>query len=415
LNELSGSAFQPAGQDKSVCYLCHNRAVTLLLDCGRQPICNRYLAAVDQNEYTHPFLLGQCNVCGLAQLIGPGPASSFTPPYDWIIYTEPEKHLEQLADTISHLVGITNESVICGLSFLDEPLLERLRRRGLERVWRIDLQRDLHVNKPKAGIETIQECLNPDTAKSISEQRGKPNDVVLAAYIVEHAHNLTAFIASLRELMTPQGYVVVQVPDTKRIFERFDYTALWEEHVLYFTAETLRACFLMNGFSSVEVYTFKYELEDCLVAIASGKDGGMTSDVRAPLADERRRAVTFAREFAPQRQRTKSRLQDFKNRSGPIALFGAGHRACMFVNLMGIGDYLEFVVDDDPHKQGYLMPGSWLPIHKSARLAEKEIKLCLLGLSPESEEKVIANNRGFLQRGGVFQSIFPDSKYAFAF
>ena len=80
--------------------------------------------------------------------------------------------------------------------------------------------------------------------------------------------------------------------------------------------------------------------------------------------------------------------------------------------LMELGEHIEFVVDDDPKKQGLLMPGSQLPISGSSILMKENIKLCLMGLSPESEEKVILGNQTFRDRGGVFASIFSPIVHA---
>ncbi len=58
------------------------------------------------------------------------------------------------------------------------------------------------------------------------------------------------------------------------------------------------------------------------------------------------------------------------------------------------------------------MPGSRLPIFESRALVERHIRLCLLSVAPESEERVIERNTTFVQSGGRFASIFPASKYA---
>jgi hypothetical protein len=63
------------------------------------------------------------------------------------------------------------------------------------------------------------------------------------------------------------------------------------------------------------------------------------------------------------------------------------------------------------------MPGSRLAIRGSAELASRGLDFCLLSLGVESEQKVRAKNQAYLDRGGVFVSIFavsPDSIYAAA-
>ena len=45
--------------------------------------------------------------------------------------------------------------------------------------------------------------------------------------------------------------------------------------------------------------------------------------------------------------------------------------------------------------------------HLISKLLERNVKVCLLSLSPDSEAKVMQKNQGYLDRGGVFASIFP--------
>ena len=67
--------------------------------------------------------------------------------------------------------------------------------------------------------------------------------------------------------MSPEGYVVFEVPDATRALDRLDYTTVWEEHVLYFTPATLRGCLERAGFEVVSLESYPYTLENSLVAI----------------------------------------------------------------------------------------------------------------------------------------------------
>ena len=80
--------------------------------------------------------------------------------------------------------------------------------------------------------------------------------------------------------------------------------------------------------------------------------------------------------------------------------------------MLGLKEYIEFVVDDHPSKRGLYMPGSRLPIMGSSALVERGIKLALLTVAVESEDKVIQRNQAFAQAGGAFASIFPASRHA---
>lgn len=394
------------------CHLCAADKVTRFLDCRMQPVCNRFLASPTEDEFKHPMIMGQCEACGLVQIINPVPARELLPQYDWITYNEPEGHLDELAEIVGNLPGLTRESAICGISFKDDSTLRRLKQRGFERTWRIDPAADLGIGDRAAGVETIQDRLTSEAANKIARKYGAP-DVVIVRHILEHAHDPLGFMRVLGQLVNPEGYVVFEAPDCTLSLEKYDYTTLWEEHIVYFTPETFRHCFGFGGFSLVRFECYPYPYENSLIGIVQprkGIDPGRLSI--SVLEAEKSRALAFSQGLTKQRAVLTSFFSEYRKSQGDIAVFGAGHLACAFINLMELKDYIEFVVDDHPNKAGLFMPGSRLPILGSAALLDGKIKLCLLSLSPESEGKVIQRNQIFIQRGGTFASIFPASKNA---
>ena len=95
-----------------------------------------------------------------------------------------------------------------------------------------------------------------------------------------------------------------------------------------------------------------------------------------------------------------------------VALLGAGHLAIMFLNLLELRSEIDFVVDDDPAKCGWYLPGSRLPVYPSDALYARPVRLCLMSVAPENESKVQQRHRRFLELGGRLVSIFPGSDLA---
>jgi hypothetical protein len=146
-------------------------------------------------------------------------------------------------------------------------------------------------------------------------------------------------------------------------------------------------CFACQNLELDHFETVPYPFENSLIGI--GRQGVQTHSNRSEksiVESECRQGNDFARQFGVQRQKIREYLAEFKRTNGKIALFGAGHLACTFVNAHGIAEDIEFIVDDNPNKKGLFMPGSKLPIKGSQALIEEGIKLCLLSLNPLGEE-----------------------------
>jgi hypothetical protein len=394
------------------CNLCRSTQITETINGGPQPLANRFIRSVEEREYTHPKRLGYCMSCGLAQLIKPVPAVELKPRYDWITYNEPEDHLDELADELAKLPGISRDSEIGAISFKDDTLLKRFENKGFKSVWRIDPAKHLKAEEPGVGVETVQDRLAPSLKAGLSELQNRA-DILLARHILEHAIDMHSFVSALNMLLRPGGYVLFEVPCCDAQFENLDYAGIWEEHISYFTPVTFQNCFGHLGFSLLHYERVKYPQEDSLVGVGQMIEIETEEKQSVPLlGDEIRRIEEYGKNFIPYRHKVRSYLSDFKNNIGKIALFGAGHMGCTFVNLLQLQNLVDFFVDDNPDKAGLYMPGSRLPIYPSSALLGREIKLCLLSLNPAIEEKVIQKNRAFLDAGGRFVSIFPGSNNA---
>lgn len=392
------------------CRLC-GYPLELLLDFGPQPLCNRLLAEPSAAEVRHPLRLGQCPACGLLQLIEPAVAAVLKPPQP-VWYHEPEWHLDQVVDRITALPGVTRDARICGLSYKEASTIERLRQRGCRNAVCLDARRDWDVQDAAAGVETIQAQISSGVLSQRAEHLGR-YQVVVARHILEHAHDLRRFVGELRRLLTADGYSIFEIPDFTGSVRGGNYSTLWEEHVVYFTKTTFPAALQHLGLRVRDILRYPSALEDLLVGITQVAERSREPVPEGELAEELAQGRRYAAMLPAVRAAWGRALARERAVGGQVALLGAGHLAIMFLNLLGLGDVIDFVVDDDPNKCGRYLPGSRLPVCGSEALYVRPARLCLLSVSPESEGKVQQRHRRFLDLGGRFASIVPGSGLAF--
>lgn len=393
------------------CRSCQSSNVAELLDYGYQPICNRFLDKITGRERHFPLGLSQCRACGLLQLTEVIPPAELAPRYTWISYNEAEGHLDRMVAEILRAGKIARNAIIYGLSDKDVSTLARLKDNGFRNTFLINPASDLGIVAPGAGIETIQDRFDVTHARAIAARHGQA-DLVIARHILEHAHDLHRFGLALQALLKPGGYLALEVPDFSIALEHFDYAAIWEEHIVYFTPATFQSAISRLGCKPIKLLNYSYVLENSLIAIARFDNPGPCSPDTATLDKELLNGQNYMQNFKPTRDRLANFLEHQRRERGMIAIYGAGHLAAKFINLLDLKEFIEFVVDDHPRKQGLFMPGSKLPIAGNPALLERGIRLCLLSLNPESEARVIHNNQAYLKAGGQFASIFPASPRA---
>jgi hypothetical protein len=394
------------------CLVCAAAAVVQQLDVGAHPVASFYLKSGDAPEKTHSLRLGQCATCGVIQLMQTVGHADLVPPYDWIFAREPEDHLDEVVSNLRSLPGVDTMSVIAGHNSKDDTTVDRFEKLGFKNRWRIRLDEDLGITNPNANIETVQKLTTPEIMAKVAARRGQA-DILICRHIIEHTEDIRSFVRGLAQLVKPGGYLMIEAPDCRRSLELGDFTMVWEEHSLYFTSATIENVLSLGGFETVRLDTYPYPFENSLVIIAR-RDG---SPRQIQVSDSARSEVgllqRYASMFGPKTVKLRETLVRVRREEGPVALFGAGHLACAFAAFHGLSDLIDFVVDDTPQKQGLFLPGARIPILPSDALVSRGVKLCLLAVSPNSEDRIIDRCATFVEAGGRFHSVLAASKRSF--
>lgn len=391
------------------CRICRSPALARRLDLGQQPICNRFLASRDEPEEKFPFVVAQCLDCGVLQLEEVAPPDALRPRYPWITYREAEGHLDEMVQDILRVSAISSDARVIGSNYKDTTVIERFQKLGYSRAVMLDPRAHLEVDADRVEIETVQDRLTESRCARIADALG-PADVVVMRHVIEHAHDIHRFARAVRALVKPGGLAVFEVPDFRPSLLNFDYSTLWEEHVFCFTAATLPATCARLGFEPLLVKIYPYAIENALVAMVRVPE---RLEERAVTVENLAYELECGRQYGDRHPSLAKRMQDYLDRftreAGPVAVFGAGHLTIKFINFMGIAPFIRFVADGDPNKIGKYMPGSRLPILHPDELFRQGIRLCLLGLSAESEARIRKAFSAFTDSGGRFASISPIS------
>ena len=124
--------------------------------------------------------------------------------------------------------------------------------------------------------------------------------------------------------------------------------------------------------------------------IYARNEGDLTHDVEPRLGDLRRRELESGLadigsydSFADRVLQTKLSVLEFAlgaRRNGKtIVAYGAAAKGNTLLNYCGLGrDFISYVVDRSPHKQGRFLPGTRIPIYDPARVEQTRPDYLLL-------------------------------------
>ncbi len=385
------------------CISCNKKALKSKINFGEQPPSNRYQIISNCEKDTHILEIGICNECGLIQLIDPMPVEMVRSRYSWVKYNEPEFHLDDLVNKLIKLPGIESKSKIAGLTYKDETTLNRFSRKGYLNIHNTQILERNGDDGHFDGLETIQKIITEK--KDLKLDSGI--DLLMVRHVLEHAHDINTFLKNIVKNVKKEGYLVFEIPDSKKFLQSKNYCFVWEEHIVYFTEFTLRSFFERNGFEVVRIFRYEAVMEDSLVAvIRNTRKGEQEKATDAELAKELSAMDLYAGAFKEIKEIHYSFLKQAYHAGKKIAIFGAGHLAAKYINLFKLKDFVSCIIDDSKDKANLFMPGSSVMIRNSSFLSETDI--CLLVLSPESREKVLNSKRGMIKQGGEFYSAFDN-------
>ena len=403
ISTLVNSKSVPANQNEPTnCRSC-GALVEFLLDFGDQPIVNN-LQTKPGDVPKFSIKVGGCTHCGLVQILNPIDPSEFYTNYANSSSVKREPHLDKLINAL--MSKLEKNSKIIDIGCNDGKFLSRLKESGFNDLCGLEPTKNMSEVAIDAGFKVFNNYLDMKMSEEIIAKTGKFDCVVLRQ-VLEHIDNLSDFGSALRNLLKPNGLLVIEVPDAQAHFDGPDF-ALWEEHVNDFNLESLRRFLGRYGFSMEENYDSKFN-GVCLTAFSR-----LTETEAVEIAPAQHSVDSFriwAKRFYSFRDAVQSELREVTDNEAPIALFGVGRRSSFFLNVTKIGDQISFAIDDDPAKQGKYLPGTSILIRsrEDGFKLLKENSLVLLGVNGENENKLLDEIAP--QKNWVFKSILPPSEH----
>jgi hypothetical protein len=249
--------------------------------------------------------------------------------------------------------------------------------------------------------------------RTILDERGKA-DLVTATNVFAHVDDISALADSVVHLLKRGGAFVIEVPYLPEMLRSGAFDLVYHEHLSYFSVAPLVTFFASKGmdvFRVEAVATHGGSIRVFVQRAGDGheRDGSVDAllDQEAHLSDPATyagfggRVVRDVGEFA-------SIVADLSLGGNAIAGYAAPAKASTLLGFARLdSSHLDYIVDDNPMKQGRYVPGTGIPIVSSAVL-DKRPPDYLVILAWNLADAIIAKLGEYKNRGGQF--IVPFSR-----
>ena len=254
----------------------------------------------------------------------------------------------------------------------------------------------------------------PPLPKKFAANAGNA-DIVIANNVLAHVENLHDFVAGIRALVGADGVAVIDVHYWKALLEGLQFDTIYHEHLCYFSLQSLAALLEQH-----ELYILAVEVvqsQGGSLRVTAGPQAAECVPLQRMIADERDAGLAgIARHeaFSDRVRQLKTAIVELVTRvrssGGTVAGYGAAAKGSMLLNTCGIGtNLIDYVVDINPHKHGWLMPGVHIPILPVHVLRERRPDFLLL-LPWNLQDEIFAQESWYRDQGGRFIMPLPEPK-----
>ena len=393
------------------------------VDLGLSPIANNNVRAEDLSrpEKFYPLHVRVAEDSFLVQLEefeGATAGEIFNPDYVYFSsYSDSWlAHARSYCEMMIRRFGFGPEHQVIEVASNDGYLLRWFKERGIPvlgiepTIGTADAARRHH------GIESLNVFLGVNTAREIVA-RGYGADLLIGNNVLAHVPDINDFIGGLKLLLKPRGLLTMEFPHLLQLMRNNEFDTIYHEHFSYLGFMTVEKMFAHHGLTI-------FDVEELPTHGGSLRIFARHTDANAPaitpnIEAMRRKEIAFGlnrmetyERFGEQVKATKRRLlrllSDLKDAGKRLAGYGSPAKGNTLLNYCGIRtDFLDYLVDRNPKKQGLFTPGTHIPILAPQRIFETKPDYVLI-LPWNIKEEVMEQMQGIREWGGRFVVPIPE-------
>jgi SAM-dependent methyltransferase len=356
------------------CRFCHAELHRTFVDLGMSPLCETFLDAreLKRMEPFYPLHVYVCEECLLVQLEEyVSPTDIFTDyPYFSSYSDSWLRHASRYVDAISERLSLHPESLVVELGSNDGYLLRHFVAKGVP-VLGIEPARNVAEVANARGVRTRSVFFGPEVAEHLRGE-GHSADLVVGNNVLAQVPDLNGFVAGISTLLAASGVVTIEFPHLLRLVAGNQFDTIYHEHFSYFSFLVAERIFGAHGLRLFDVE--ELPSHGGSLRIYGCHAGSNTHSTTAAVAEmrEKERAAgvdrleyydSFKRQVEDTKRKLLDLLIDIRAQGKTIVGYGAPGKGNTLLNYCGIrGDFLDFTVDRNPHKQGRFLPGTHVAI-----------------------------------------------------
>lgn len=355
------------------CRFCKNTLNRIFVDLGKSPLANSLLRESDFNyEKFYPLCTYLCENCFLVQLEELETPENIFSEYIYFssFSTSWLKHAKDYVEMIIPRLSLNEKSLVIEIASNDGYLLQNFTKKNIP-ILGIEPAQNIAKVAMEKNIPTLTKFFDSQLAKYLIKE-GKKADLIIGNNVLAHVPRLNDFVIGLKILLKPNGVITLEFPHLLQLIQKNQFDTIYHEHFSYFSLITAKKIFSFHGLTIFDVEELSTHGGSLRIYMKHSEcnDIAISERVNVLLEKEKQyglEKVSTYTNFIKNVEEVKKKLQEFfitaKKSGKKIVCYGAAAKGNTLLNYCKIGsNFIDYIVDQNPYKQGLFLPGTHIPI-----------------------------------------------------
>ncbi|MDA9769082.1 NAD-dependent epimerase/dehydratase family protein [Candidatus Pelagibacter sp.] len=365
------------------CRCCGSKKLKRVLSLGYQPLANNLQESIHDKSKVYPLELNVCEECFNCQLSVAIDSDEMFSNYLYQSSTTQSfrNHFSKAANKYIKDFNLDKDSYIIDVGSNDGIGLKPFVDLGFLNIQGVEPAKNLADLANKNGINTFHGYLDEKALNPIKNGA----DLLLASNVFAHANDLKSMAKSMKELIKPNGKIVIEVQYLLNTIRDLTFDNIYHEHTNYWSLSSLN-----TFFNSLDLKLFKAEKINThggsiRIYVSKEKDISIDNSIKTLLKEEEDfglKNISTYLEFGKKIQDLKDRviknLKNLNEKYKNIIGYGAPAKATTTLNYFNIKKEIDFIVEDNNLKHGKFVPGVGIPIVSKDKIQNTKTPIIVL-------------------------------------
>ena len=401
------------------CRFCDKPLINIFVDLGTSPLSNAFLKKemIDVTEKKYPLCTYVCDNCFLVQLPEfEKPENIFEEYAYFSSYSSTWlRHAQNYVNMMIKKFSFDKKNLIIEIASNDGYLLQFFKEKNIP-ILGIEPAVNVAKIAKEKGIPTITKFFSVNTANELGEE-GKKADLIIGNNVLAHVPNLNDFVKGLKILLKPSGIITLEFPHLQQLIQKNQFDTIYHEHFSYFSLITVEKIFSFHELTifdveeisthggSLRIYVKHSEYDDILI---NEKVSILLEKEKQYGLENINTYTNFIKNVDVIKKKINEFFIDAKNSGKKIVCYGAAAKGNTLLNYCNIGNnFIDYVVDQNPYKQGLFLPGTHIPI-KSPDEIQKTKPDYVIIIPWNLKDEIMEQMKYIRDWGGKFMIPIPE-------